>query len=500
MHRAGRVGSTTLNLNLPDGAHPRDVWCTIELEDGRVRRTPLITTITGSITGPEGSGGRTKSYRFRLEPDGVEPCSPGLPQVHCGVVGCGGERTAHQRSFVSSRSTGLGCIPSLSMRCGPTTTGGIGSYTDLAELGKWVKAIGCSMLGALPVYPILDPSVDPSPYLPVSRLDYNDLYIDPVSLPELAIAPEARQLLAADEFRRRITAAHRSKMVDYEAVARLRRQVLAPMADALVAADSKRHLTFCSFFEEHPELLAYASISVRPTTRLRGAPERKPCAWGDAPVAETTLNYHLYAQWIASQQLSSAAEAIPLYADIRSGSTLEASTPFGLPNAFVAGVRGTGAPPDCFYAGGQDCGVPSLHPGRIREDGYSYLIASLRRAFRHAAYLRIDHVMGLERLYWISEGFDAQHGAYVSYRADEIHAVVSLEAARAGVVVVGEDLGTVSEGVRSRMAEDRMLRSWVLQFESTPEEPLPAAHARALASWGTHDLPRASAPISGGKT
>ena len=98
--------------------------------------------------------------------------------------------------------------------------------------------------------------------------------------------------------------------------------------------------------------------------------------------------------------------------------------------------------------------------------------------------------MGLQRLYWIPEGFDARHGAYVSYRADELHAVLALEAHRAGAVVVGEDLGTVPDGVRTRMAEDRMLRSWVLQFESTEVDPLPPVPAGVLASWGTHDLPR----------
>ncbi len=135
-------------------------------------------------------------------------------------------------------------------------------------------------------------------------------------------------------------------------------------------------------------------------------------------------------------------------------------------------------------------GVSPLHPERIRDDGYDYFIGVLRRAFRHADYLRVDHIMGLQRLYWIPEGFDARHGAYVSYRADELHAVLALEAHRAGAVVVGEDLGTVPDGVRTRMAADRMLRSWVLQFESTEEDPLPPVPSGVLASWGTHDLPR----------
>ena len=125
------------------------------------------------------------------------------------------------------------------------------------------------------------------------------------------------------------------------------------------------------------------------------------------------------------------------------------------------------------------------------------LRAVLARAFRHAAYLRIDHVMGLQRLYTIPDGFDARHGAYVSYRAEELHALVSLEAHRAGAVVVGEDLGTVPGEVRDRMASDKMLRSWVFQFESSLEDPLPEPPCEALASLGTHDLARFGAFLWG---
>jgi 4-alpha-glucanotransferase len=201
------------------------------------------------------------------------------------------------------------------------------------------------------------------------------------------------------------------------------------------------------------------------------------------------LAYHLYAQWVAAEQLSAATSSTPLYADLPVGVHPDGFDPRWSPHTFVRGVHG-GAPPDLFFEGGQDWSFPPLHPQRVREDGYRYFIDTLRRAFRHASYLRVDHVMGLERLYWIPEGFDARHGAYVSYRAEELHALVSLEAHRAGTVVVGEDLGTVPPSLRTRMANDRMLRSWVLQFESTPEDPLPFPPADVLASWGTHDLAR----------
>jgi 4-alpha-glucanotransferase len=211
---------------------------------------------------------------------------------------------------------------------------------------------------------------------------------------------------------------------------------------------------------------------------------------------ESSVDYHLYAQWAAAQQLSTTADGTPLYADLPIGVHPDGFDPLWAPLAFAPGAHG-GAPPDPFFGGGQDWAFPPLHPERIRQDEYRYVIATLRRAFGHADYLRVDHVMGLQRLYWIPEGFDARHGAYVSYRADELHALVSLEAHRSGTVVVGEDLGTVPDAVRARMADDRMLRSWVLQFESTPARPLPPAPAPVLASWATHDLPRFGAYFRG---
>jgi 4-alpha-glucanotransferase len=359
----------------------------------------------------------------------------------------------------------------------------------MAELGEWVSEMGASMLGALPLYPAyLDPPADPSPYLPVSRLAYNEVFVDPTVLPELAAAPEARRLLDSDEFRRRISAAHQSTLVDYEAVSVLRRQVLAPMADALLASPSPRRDAFCAWVEGHPELAAYARFRAA-GDRLGRLPGALAHAHLEDSDKEPTLGYHLYAQWVAAQQLTTAAAAVPLYADLPIGVHPDGFDPVWAPGSFARGVHG-GAPPDQFFSGGQDWAFPPLHPERMRDDGYHYFIGVLRRAFRHAAYLRVDHIMGLQRLYWIPEGFDARHGAYVSYRADELHAVVALEAHRAGAVVVGEDLGTVPDGVRRRMADDRMLRSWVLQFESTATDPLPPAPTGVLASWGTHDLPR----------
>jgi 4-alpha-glucanotransferase len=182
------------------------------------------------------------------------------------------------------------------------------------------------------------------------------------------------------------------------------------------------------------------------------------------------------------------------YADFPIGSHPSGFDPARYPASFVPGIHG-GAPPDRFFPLGQDWGFRPLHPEGIREDGYAFLSAALRRAFRHADCLRIDHVMGLQRLFMIPEG--GSEGVYVSYRPEELHALVALEASRAGAVVVGEDLGTVPEEIRPRMERDGILRTWVFQFESTADQPLPSPPAQSLVSTGTHDLPRFGAYLWG---
>ena len=507
VHRVGTAAWA--EVTLPGRVHPRDVWCTVAQEDGPVWRQRLTAGLARMEAINQAGLAPANRYRFRLDQHGTESIAPGYHRVE--VEWPGGQASAlliaAPRCPAASPGWGL-FLPLYALRT--EQDWGVGSYADMAELGQWTKELGASMLGALPLYPaFLDPPADPSPYLPVSRLAYNEVFVDPTVLPELAAAPEARRLLEDDEFRRQLSSAHRSVLVDYEAVSHLRRQVLAPMADALLAGSSVRRDAFCAWVDAHPELLAYArfraagdrlghrpGVEVLPDGASAGPGSGVGPDSGAGPGFEPTLGYHLYAQWVAAQQLTAAASTVPLYADLPIGVHPDGFDPVWAPGAFAPGAHG-GAPPDLFFAGGQDWAFPPLHPERMREDGYHYFTGVLRRAFRHAAYLRVDHIMGLQRLYWIPEGFDARHGAYVSYRADELHAVVALEAHRAGAVVVGEDLGTVPEGVRARMAEDRMLRSWVLQFESTGAEPLPPVSSGVLASWGTHDLPRFASYLSG---
>jgi 4-alpha-glucanotransferase len=476
-------------ITVPERVDVETLWLSIDFEDGTARRDRLDASFTTLFSTIDVDHRKCRQYRVNLKKIGVD--------VPLGY---------HALSVESNHSDPIPSLLICAPRCPQPSRGwgvfmplhalrsdhdwGVGSYPDMASLGEWARSHGATMMGGLPLYPtFLDPPIDPSPYRPVSRLAYNEIYIDPESLPELELSSTARELLSSTAFRSRIAATRTNSIVDYEEVAQLRRQVLEPLAASLVHSSSQRRDDFIHFMDQHPELVAYG--------QFRAAVEREGrrdvvASFDPSNVsltADPIANYYVYCQWAASQQLRAAAHSLPMYADLPVGVHPEGFDPWWSPASFVSGVSG-GSPPDLFFASGQNWAFSPLHPQAMRDDHYQYLRAVFARAFRHASYVRIDHVMGLQRLYVIPDGNDAVDGAYVSYNADELHALVSLEAHRAGASVVGEDLGTVPDGVRERMARDGMLRSWVFEFKSTLDDPLPDAPRDVLASLATHDTSR----------
>jgi len=491
---------TDIVVTIPERVQTNTLWLTFEFEDGTTRHDRLAENSATFHSTLDVEGERFAQFRVQLAKHGVNiPFGYHSLTVEAGT----------QSHSTSSPPSLLVCAP----RCPQPSRGwgvfmpvhalrtnhdwGVGSYRDLATLGEWAKSHGASMMGALPLYPTyLDRPVDPSPYRPVSRLAYNEIYISPETLPEFEQSDHARDVANSPEFLASVAATRTAARVDYEEVAILRRRVLEPMAEILLQQSSRRRHEFDLFLAEHPELLAYSEFraAVEREGRRDVSPslEASNSSLGRDPIA----HYHAYCQWVAAQQLNQASHALPLYADIPVGVHPEGFDPFWSPNSFLPGVSG-GAPPDLFFSEGQNWSFSPLHPKKIRDDRYSYLRAVFARAFRHASYVRIDHVMGLQRLYVIPEGNDATHGAYLSYHADEFHALVSLEAYRAGASVVGEDLGTLPDGVHERMARDGMLRSWVFEFKSKSSDPLPSPRRDVLASLATHDTPRFSSFLWG---
>jgi 4-alpha-glucanotransferase len=472
-----------LQLRLPAGIEPADCRVELTAEDGSPMRWRARPLGTRSATF-EGSVAHVHDIEL-IDPSG----SRLLPGYYHLTVETPDQASADGLVVVAPRCplppTGWGVFAPLhGVRTGADW--GVGSYTDLAELGRWAGCSGAGFVGTLPLYPaFLDQPYDPSPYLPVTRLGWNEVFIDPVAVPESDQA--ARALLASSSFQRSVAANRDAADVDYRSVMAVLRQVLEPMARHLVSTPSLRRDALFDFALARPELVAYARF--RSAMERDGHPptNREAIAAAELVSLDPSTHYHLYVQWVAESQLETASGH--LYLDLPAGAHPDGFDPWWEPGAFVEGVQG-GAPPDGFFATGQTWGFRPLHPRAIRHDHYRYPIAYLRQAMRHASVLRIDHVMGWHRLYWVPTGFAAESGVYVRYHLAEMAAVVALEAHRSGTAVVGEDLGTVPDVVRQAMTDHQVLRSWVFEFEASAEVPLPDPPELAMASIGTHDLPR----------
>lgn len=367
---------------------------------------------------------------------------------------------------------------------------GVGDLGDLAELRDWVTSLGGRAVATLPLLSAFLDRPQPSPYAPVSRLFWNELYVDPTRAPGLEESGEARELLGSAAVRREMRALRRSDLVDYAAVARLKRRVLEALEKAFHARGGHRSESFSDFVSSTPEAPAYAGFRAACERRERGwrdwSPRPRDGDLQPGDYAEPAVRYHLYAQWLAHRQLD---EQEDFFLDMPLGVHPDGFDTWRWPELFVDGVS-AGAPPDDFFREGQQWGLPPLHPERIREGGYRYPIAALETLCRRADTLRIDHVMAFHRLFWVPRGMPATDGVYVRYRPEEWWAIACLESHRHRTAIVGEDLGTVPDEVREAMARHHVRRTWVLPFVLEQEPPrLEPPPERAVASFGTHDMP-----------
>jgi 4-alpha-glucanotransferase len=375
---------------------------------------------------------------------------------------------------------------------------GVADLSDLQALQLWTARHGGAVVGTLPLLAaFLDRPFDPSPYAPVSRLFWNELYLDPELLPGLDRAPGTRALLASAGYRSESERLRRAPTVDYRAAYALRRRVLEALVTEVAPADSPLPVELAEYRASSPEAEEYAAF--------RAIGEGEGRAWRDWPghlragsvgerdVDEAVYRRHLFAQWAMDRQLRAQSPGAPgsrasLYMDLPIGTHPDGFDVWRWRDLFAD--ASVGAPPDAFFSAGQDWGFPPLHPQRARADGHAYWAASLRHLMRVSGMLRLDHVMGLHRLFWIPRGVPAAEGVYVRYPAEELYAVLCLESHRHRTEVVGEDLGTVSDEVREEMEERRLRRMYVVPFELDVERgTLRAEPPSSVASLNTHDMP-----------
>ncbi|MFC2048423.1 4-alpha-glucanotransferase [Chloroflexota bacterium] len=377
---------------------------------------------------------------------------------------------------------------------------GSGDFSDLRTLINWTAGIGGKVVATLPLLAtFLDGQSEPSPYLPASRLLWNEFCLDIKAVPELQECPAAQAVLASPSFQNEIKALRNLSLVDYQRQMELKRQVIKEMCRYLFARTSDRLEELHRFAEANPVVEDYACFRAagdRHTTtwRLWPHPLRDGILTGDDYDMENK-HYHLYAQWLAHQQIENVSEAarkenVQLYLDLPLGVNSDGYDVWRKRDSFVPDTT-VGAPPDTVFTRGQNWAFPPLHPENIRENGHKYTISYLRHHLQHADVLRIDHVMGLHRLFFIPNGMEAAQGVYVRYRAEELYAILALESHRHKTVIVGEDLGTVPPYVRPAMRRHDLHNMYVVHYElaSDPQKGLPPVPVNSVASLNTHDMP-----------
>jgi 4-alpha-glucanotransferase len=324
-----------------------------------------------------------------------------------------------------------------------------------------------------------------------------------------------RDLTASDAFRHKMRACRAKHLVDYPEVAAIKLAVLTKLFDAhRASAEPARWGAFEGFRRERGEVLGRSCLFLALREHFANQhpsradwhawPEeyRDPASPAVARFAEENrhrLDFLAWLQWVADEQLGAAAGAardrgmaVGLYRDLAVGADCAGAETWADATAVVSGAQ-VGAPPDIYNPAGQNWGLPPFHPRALREEGYRSFIQLVRANMRHAGGLRIDHAMGLQHLYWVPQSQKPSAGAYVRYPMEDLLGILALESQRRRCLVVGEDLGTVPEGFRERMAEANILSYRVLFFEQEPETgaflPPSAYPELALATLGSHDLP-----------
>ncbi|MFE0874785.1 4-alpha-glucanotransferase [Streptomyces smyrnaeus] len=566
-----------------DASTPRAVRAALEQHEWDSRRLlpPTVVLRSGGHPGPaaraglSGSSGPSGLPGCPALPDGTAlrvvtesgetldwgPRTALPPGVHTLLAHAPDERSAHSTLLVApdvfpapgtrpgaTRAHGL-LVQLYSLLS--TRSWGMGDLADLSELAGWAgRALGADFVQLNPLHAAVPAApggrTDPSPYRPSSRRFPDPVHLRVEEIPEYAYLDPA-QRREADALLQR-AAALREKVlrgaahIDRDAVWELKRAALELVRT--VPLSPGRRAAYCDFLAERGQALEDHATWCA-LAELHGPDWRSWPAGLDDPRSVRTarardehmerIDFHSWTAWLTDCQLAAAQHtareagmAIGLVHDLAVGVHPSGADAWAHQDILAQGMT-LGAPPDEFNARGQDWGLPPWRPDALSREGYAPYREILAGLFRHAGALRVDHVMGHSRLWWVPEGRPPTEGTYVRYDTEAMHGVLALEAHRAGAAVIGEDLGTVEPGVREELAARRVLGTSVLWFEraygsgaaeggkggaarsgtraaeegagagSGRPAPLPPERWRAdcLATATTHDLPSTAARLTG---
>jgi len=396
---------------------------------------------------------------------------------------------------------------------------GMGDFGDLKSLVKKSAEQGASAIGLNPLHPLYQNNpAHRSPYSPTSRCFLNSLYIDVTKVPSFNTCKVAQKRFNSDEFQAKVTFARNTELIDYPAVADVKYEIIELLfEDFLVNNKSQKvsstYQEFLDFkLEQGNDLLLLTTFDAL-YEHFRKT-DFNAYGWKMWPeefqsphtqqVAEfqkqesKRIDYFAFLQWLAHRQLSDIASIaqtsgmpVGLYLDLAVGCDGSGVDVWSDKDVYVSGAA-VGAPPDAMNTLGQDWGLTPINPVALQQQGYLPLIKALRSNMQYAGALRIDHILGLMRQYWVAPGMKANEGIYITFPFKDILRIIALESRRNDCVVIGEDLGTVPDGFSEIMEAAGLLSYKVLFFERWESglfkrpEMYPE---QSMVTVSTHDLP-----------
>ncbi|MDE2305092.1 MAG: 4-alpha-glucanotransferase [Gammaproteobacteria bacterium] len=491
----------------------------LDLEDGRrlegrVAVADLVETSQGEIDGV-----RISRRRFELPvelPRGYHELELSVDgrSAHCRVVAAPA-RCHEPVALAAGRRIWGVAVQLYTLRSHGNW--GIGDFADLQDLVRGFARLGAGFIGLNPLHALAlaDPE-QASPYAASDRRFLDVLYIAVTSVPEFADCARARERVADPRFSAELARLRAGDWVDYRGVAAAKLEILALLhaefRERQVAAGTPRAAAFAGFVAAGGSALRRHATYDALDGYFRGTLGTDP-GWMNWPAefrdpdGEATrgfakehaerIDFHLYLQWLAQDQLAAAQALarslgmpIGLYGDYAVGAAAAGSEVWSDGGRFRLAAE-IGAPPDPLALRGQGWGVPPQDPQAMLAEGLSSFVEVIRANMRRYGALRLDHVMSLFRLWWVPAGVSPDEGLYVHYPLEALMAVLALESERAGCLVIGEDLGVVPDEVRAAMARSGLYHYKVMIFEKDAGRfRRPADYPRgSLATVTTHDLP-----------
>ena len=388
---------------------------------------------------------------------------------------------------------------------------GIGDFGDLRRVMKWAGGtLQAETVGVNPLHAPTDGVI--SPYSPSSRLFCNPLYLDIESIEEFRRTPALQNWHRSESLLSELDELREDRLINYEKISTLKGQMFEGLYRAFQQqheqSSTGRARKFARFKKEGGEVLERFAVFQVLSENYKSSVWREwPKEFHDptSPAVEALkkehavrVGYYQYLQWQCAEQLRAVDRTVKkakmpfgLYLDLPVGIHPDGADAWIYQNQLLEGVT-IGAPPDSFNLQGQSWGLLAPHPSQLRRHAYQFFITTLQRNMRPGGVLRIDHALGLFRLFLIPEGGSGNDGAYVQFPVNELLAIVALESVTNRVVVVGEDLGTVTPTIKRRLTKAGLLSYKLLPFERTSQGGFRESQhypERALVSATTHDLP-----------